>query len=148
MSDVNSALQPGSAPKRGKKYFTLGDARRALPYVKRIARDIQDAQENRLRLHTELGEGTNTSPDRARRLQAELGRETGRLEALVDELQKAGVELKDPARGLLDFPSMHKDREILLCWKSGEETITHWHEVNTGYAGRRPVEELEGRGRS
>ena len=50
-----------------------------------------------------------------------------------------GVDLKDPSRALLDFPALHEGREILLCWKADEETITHWHETAAGIAGRKSV---------
>lgn len=43
--------------------------------------------------------------------------------------------------GLVDFHSMRDDRLVLLCWRYGEERITHWHEVDAGYAGRRPIDE-------
>lgn len=146
MTKPESVLQNGSQPRKGKRYFTLAEARRALPLVRRIAADIQTTQGLRFGLHSELsaqpaGEAVSGP---MRRLQDQLDQQTNRLEQLVDELQKVGVDLKDPARGLLDFPAIHEGREVLLCWKVGEETITHWHEVDTGYAGRRSVEELHG----
>jgi len=29
----------------------------------------------------------------------------------------------------------------LLCWKMGEEKITHWHSTDEGYAGRKVIDE-------
>jgi hypothetical protein len=144
MTTPQSALQNGFAPRQGKKYFTLAEACRALPLVRRIAADIQATQANRFHLHAELGAQTVGDPAGAelRKLQQELDKQTNRLEELVTELHKVGVDLKDPARGLLDFPAVHEGREISLCWKAGEETISYWHEVEAGYAGRRPVSEL------
>ncbi len=143
MPTPEPALQRESAPRRGKKYFTLAEATRALPLVKRVAADVQATQHERLRLHAQLAAGTlDLAPDRARQLQDELDRGTHRLESLVDELTRIGVELKDPARGLLDFPALHQGREILLCWKADEPAITHWHEIDAGFAGRRAIAEL------
>ena len=73
------------------------------------------------------------------RLQSDFEHATDRLEQLIEELTKIGVELKDPARGLLDFPFMHQGREVRLCWKADEPAITHWHEVENGYTGRKCV---------
>jgi len=146
MNKPETMLQNGAQPRKGKRYFTLADAHRALPLVKRIAADIQRTQADRFRLHSELTalSGNEFAAEPARQLQVELDKQTMRLEVLVDELQKVGVDLKDPARGLLDFPAIHEGREILLCWKAGEDLITAWHEVDTGYAGRRPIDELHG----
>ena len=145
MTKPEPVLESGFAPRQGKKYFTLADARRALPLVRRIAADIQNAQANRFRLHADLSAQTIGDPASAavRQIQKDLEKQTLRLEDLVAELQKIGVDLKDPARGLLDFPAVHEGREVLLCWKAGEETIGFWHEMDAGYANRRPVAELE-----
>ncbi|NJL70658.1 MAG: DUF2203 family protein [Candidatus Competibacteraceae bacterium] len=43
---------------------------------------------------------------------------------------------------MIDFPAIHEGREIQLCWKLGEECVDHWHEINSGIAGRRSVAEL------
>jgi len=127
----------------GKKYFTLAEARRALPLVKRIAADIQATQALRLKIHAELSAGLpDMSIPQQELLQADFDRATERLENLIDELARVGVELKDPSRALLDFPAWYDGREILLCWKADEDSITHWHEVESGFAGRKPVEML------
>lgn len=136
-------LETQVVPKKGKKYFTVEEANRALPLVRRIARDIQEVQAQRLHLHAQLSSGIiEASAEMTRKLQAELDRRTDRLEALIDELTRIGVELKDPARGLLDFPAIHEGREVLLCWKGDEANVDYWHEVDGGFSGRRAVKEL------
>lgn len=57
------------------------------------------------------------------------------------ELQEMGVVLRDLERGLVDFPALRDGAEIYLCWEEGEEEIGHWHEVDTGFAGRRPLDD-------
>jgi hypothetical protein len=129
---------------QGKKYFTLEEARRALPLVKRIAADIQATQALRLKIHAELSAGLPELSLAAQELlQGDFDRATERLESLIEELARIGVELKDPSRALLDFPAMFDGREVLLCWKADEENITHWHELECGFAGRKPVELLQ-----
>jgi len=61
----------------------------------------------------------------------------------VDELGSIGVELKDYESGLIDFPGRHQGRDIYLCWKLGEDKVTHWHELHSGYAGRQSTNTLE-----
>jgi hypothetical protein len=54
-------------------------------------------------------------------------------------LQGQGILLKDPERGLVDFPSVRDGRPVLLCWKMDEPSVDHWHEVSEGFAGRQPL---------
>ncbi|MBK8464988.1 MAG: DUF2203 domain-containing protein [Chloracidobacterium sp.] len=59
---------------------------------------------------------------------------------LTTDLYELGIEIKDPSRGLIDFPSMRGDRVVLLCWQLGEdEEIGWWHETDGGFAGRQPL---------
>lgn len=59
---------------------------------------------------------------------------------LTTELGELGIQLKDYSRGLIDFPSMRGGKMILLCWQLGEpEQIEWWHEIETGFAGRKPI---------
>ena len=140
MSQYDFAISSSSSRQNKKKFFTVAEARRALPLVKRIASDIQATQALRLRLHAELSAGlADLSLARQTLLQHDFDAATDRLENLIEELTVIGVQLKDPSRALLDFPAMHEGREVLLCWRADEETITHWHEVEAGFAGRKPV---------
>ena len=70
--------------------------------------------------------------------QAELEAEEDKLATYIDELTKLGVELKGPD-GLCDFPSLMDGREVYLCWRLGEPEVMHWHELNAGVAGRKPL---------
>jgi hypothetical protein len=59
---------------------------------------------------------------------------------LTIEISELGIQLKDPARGLIDFPSLRDGRVVLLCWQLGEgDTIQWWHDTDSGFAGRKPI---------
>jgi hypothetical protein len=58
--------------------------------------------------------------------------------ALV-ELQAMEVVLRDLDRGLVDFPSIREGQEVFLCWEEGEDEIGFWHDLESGYGGRRPL---------
>ena len=131
-------------PRGGKKYFTLAEARRALPLVRRIAHDLQGAHRERLKLHEQMNACRERPMAELEALAAKLEKLRDHMERLLGELAHIGVELKDASLGLLDFPAVHEGREVLLCWKGDEETIMHWHEVFNGFEGRRPVEMLGG----
>jgi hypothetical protein len=63
------------------------------------------------------------------------------LHDALETLGDLGVQVKDPAEGLIGFPSRREGRAVVLCWKVGEPTLGFWHEVGAGPAGRRPVDE-------
>jgi len=58
----------------------------------------------------------------------------------LSEINAIGVQVKDLDIGLLDFPCKVDGEIVLLCWRMGEPTITHWHGTEEGYAGRRPID--------
>ena len=62
-----------------------------------------------------------------------------RLNKLGAELRELGCELKGIDEGLIDFPAEREGRTIYLCWRLGEDAITHWHEVDTGFGGRQSL---------
>ncbi|HXQ90223.1 MAG TPA: DUF2203 domain-containing protein [Acidimicrobiales bacterium] len=55
------------------------------------------------------------------------------------ELQDKGIVLRDPGRGLIDFPARHGGRDVLLCWQLGDDDLGWWHFPEEGFAGRRPL---------
>jgi hypothetical protein len=127
----------------GRRFFTLEQANRTLPLVRRVVGDIVDAyavfahlQIRRQELQGELSE------DDAFIMDAEVDAAAVKLNRLMSELGQIGCELKDPQIGLIDFPAIYSGREVLLCWKAGEDDIEFWHETSTGFAGRKPVSEL------
>jgi len=63
------------------------------------------------------------------------------VEDALAEIDSIGVQVKDLDMGLLDFPCEVEGQTILLCWKLGEKSITHWHGTNEGFAGRKPIDQ-------
>ena len=61
----------------------------------------------------------------------------------IEEILATGCVIKDVESGLVDWPALYEGREIWLCWKYGEQEVGYWHELNSGFAGRRPVSELQ-----
>jgi hypothetical protein len=63
------------------------------------------------------------------------------INGLVERINDMGCELKDADMGLLDFRTLMDGREVYLCWKLGEEHVAYWHDMETGFAGRQPLED-------
>jgi hypothetical protein len=103
------------------------------------ALEQQEALEGRIR-----GNGGGIPPAVLADATAAVEREARSLARTVDAIAEHGAEVKDLDEGLLDFPALHRGETVLLCWKLGEDEIRYWHRIEDGFAGRRPVEELDG----
>jgi len=81
--------------------------------------------------------------DRGQALAVRKRRDTAaqELRDTVNEVQEFGCVIKDLDTGLLDFPTMFRDREVYLCWKLGEPSISYWHGVDEGFAGRKEIDQ-------
>ena len=75
------------------------------------------------------------------RRKAQREKAVQRVKDAVAEIDATGVQVKDLDIGLLDFPCRVDGEIILLCWKLGEATISHWHGTEEGFAGRKPIDE-------
>lgn len=64
------------------------------------------------------------------------------LRKAVQQLEDWGIQLKDLQIGLVDFPALRQGREVYLCWKLGEDEIGFWHDIDSGFAGRAPIDEF------
>lgn len=74
-------------------------------------------------------------------LRAELAEAETRVRALRMEFRTAGVEVKDPIVGLVDFYGRRDGDLVYLCWKDGEPDVAHWHPLVGGFAARKPLED-------
>jgi hypothetical protein len=61
------------------------------------------------------------------------------LRAEIERLAEEDIVLRDPETGLVDFPGEREGRRVWLCWRLGEDRVTHWHELDSGFIGRKPL---------
>ncbi len=118
------------------KYFTPWEAVKTLPLVKKIVSDIlSDASQIRS-ISSALASNIENNP--------EIIRLTENIKGYLEELEEVGCYFKDWnfQLGLVDFPSIIDGKEVLLCWRSDEESIQFYHGMDEGYVGRKliPVE--------
>lgn len=122
------------------KLFTVDEANALLPTVRGVVARIQRAyarvaasqEAARLAAASAASSGGGGMEGGAGYVEAltALAEAAGQLEAL-------GVQLKDYARGLIDFPAMRDGRVVLLCWQMGEgDELEWWHDMEAGFAGR------------
>lgn len=131
------------------RLFTPEEANAALPEVRRLVERMVEERRALVALGEELesvqaligGNGGSLDPSRVGELQEAVARAAAGLAGVVDEIQELGVQVKDLDRGLVDFPARHPARgdTVLLCWELGEPGVDHWHDLEEGFAGRKPL---------
>lgn len=116
----------------GVKYFTAHEANKMLPLVKTIVSDILKTGQAIRAISVNL-EKPEEDP--------EVNRLMDQLDELLEELESLGCSYRDWnfSEGLVDFPAMVHGREVLLCWKSDESQVAHYHDLETGFAGRKLI---------
>lgn len=125
------------------RYFTLEEANRALPYVKKIVEDIVKEYDRWrdciYRYEVLAAKAEEGETDEQVALREDVDRIAQRINNFIEELSAVGCVFKGFEGGLVDFYSKLDDRDIFLCWKLGEPEIQYWHEVDTGFASRQEL---------
>lgn len=124
--------------------FTVDQANRTLPLVRKIVQDVVAFHRRWRETILELDLAVSTArPEASRGSALELEQKAQGiardLEACQRELDELGIQLKDPRLGLVDFPSEILGRPMLLCWRLGEPEVRFWHETDAGFSGRQPL---------
>jgi len=123
-----------------ERHFTVEEAERLLPRIEPMLVQVRDAGARLTdsELHEALSDAApgngGGGPGRT------VGEAFVELRSLLAELQALGIVVRDVGRGLVDFPALRNGREVYLCWELGEDGIAFWHELDSGYGGRRPLE--------
>ena len=115
------------------KYFTPAEARKTLPLVRKIVKDILDTSREMRLIADEIGSSVEKDP-RIQKL-------ADNVEGFMLELEEIGCFFKDWnfAIGLVDFPAVIDGKEVFLCWRSDEDDILYYHELETGFGGRKLI---------
>jgi len=136
--------------------FTLDEAQSLLPVLESLLRtaiavkkqiEEFEAEQQALQHRIFLNGGTFVDIVPLARRKAERTKAEQRAKDALAEIDSIGVQVKDLNIGLLDFPCDVEGEKVLLCWKLGEKSITHWHGTQEGFAGRKPIDERIARGR-
>jgi hypothetical protein len=139
-----------------ERTFTLDEAKSLLPVLESLLRNAIigmkfvekfEAEMQALQHRIFLAGGTLVDIVPLARRKAERVRTEQRAKDALAEIDSIGVQVKDLDVGLLDFPCEVEGRTVLLCWKLGEKSISHWHGTDEGFSGRKPIDERIARAR-
>ena len=135
-----------------RTHFTVGEVEELIPQLEQIFTDVLQLRAGLRQVEEKLDRAgvkmsredlleSDSGPPDVRQAKAVF---RGFYEALSDEIDQVralGGEVKDIELGLVDFPARRRGEDILLCWRLGEKTIGYWHGVESGFAGRRPIDD-------
>jgi len=130
--------------------FTLDEAQSLLPVLESLLRtaiggkklmEEVEGETQELGHRIFLNGGTHVDVVAIARRKAERAKAEQRAKDALAEIDSIGVQVKDIDIGLLDFPCEVEGQTVLLCWKMGEKSITHWHGTDEGFAGRKLIDE-------
>jgi hypothetical protein len=133
-----------------ERTFTLNEAKTLLPVLESLLRTAIDGKKLMEEVDGEmqalsqrifLNGGTHVDVIATARRKAQRAKAEQRAKDALGEIDSIGVQVKDLDIGLLDFPCEVEGRVVLLCWKMGEASITHWHGTEEGFAGRKLIDE-------
>lgn len=123
------------------RFFTFDEAEACLPRLEKIfavAADIKGRAEEKLaRVRALEKKGEDPAQLAIERAQLEFLSKS--LEEALKGVEQMGAVLKGLDPALVDFPYTLEGEQVCLCWKAGETRITHYHGVEEGFAGRRPL---------
>lgn len=123
-------------------FFTTNEANSALPdVIKKYEYALaKNAEVKKIEQELQLTISTTNSFEAYVNLKQKLNSAITKFYESVEILENTGVVVKSIEQGLLDFPSKRFDEEVWLCWKYGETEIKFWHEKDSGFMGRKPIE--------
>jgi hypothetical protein len=141
------------------RFFDLDEAADTLPELRGILGRLRDQRAELIRLRDEVleqqatveargaagGRGAEEALDveELRRVRLRMQGVIDQMQAGVARIDELGITLRDIETGLVDFPALVSGRQVWLCWRLGEESVAHWHELTSGFDSRRPLTDLE-----
>ena len=128
------------------RIFTLEEAERTLPLLRRILTDLRAEYlvwQDALADYELLTGGARSDRGETEELlgaRRAVTESADRISAYLGEIEAIGCLFKGFDAGLVDFYTLREDRLVFLCWRVDEAHTPHWHDIDTGYAGRQPVD--------
>jgi hypothetical protein len=123
-----------------ERHFTVEEANAAIERIGPMLEKLRDAKAGLLdedaREALSEASPTNGGGDPGR----QVGEAFLEIRRILVELNEAEIVVRDVDRGLIDFPSIREGEEIYLCWQLGEERVAWWHDLESGFAVREPLD--------
>ena len=126
------------------RIFSLAEAEALLPTLRSLLGEIGAALDHVRELNPEVQKARDASAfDGFSKAGVEYVESVSHLMFLIHQIRDLGVLLKDAEKGLCDFPYIRQGKVVYLCWQLGEDRIEYWHDIESGFAGREPLDETD-----
>jgi len=123
------------------RHFSVDEANAVLPRVRALVESVLAARQRILDTQPEVWPVLEKATGNGGSQKAgALVEEFRRIERGLKAIHDLGVVVKDINTGLIDFPALRGDREVFLCWRYDEPAVAHWHDLQTGFAGRQAID--------
>ena len=122
------------------KYFTVDEANGLLPLIRPLVEQLLEKRAKASRLSQQMPQlMEDVQSDVGGRRASQLYLMFGEIERLTQNIEQHGCVVKNLHAGIVDFLADHNGRDVFLCWKYGESTVAHFHDLHTGFNGRQPI---------
>ncbi len=131
----------------GIRIFTLAEANAALENVRRLIAALREKRREIVGIQAKVDieelTATPAGPQREniQTMLRTIEKEVHAFHKTMETLNAIGCELKDLEKGLVDFYGMRGNEVVYFCWLDGEDSVSHWHTLESGFQGRQKIEE-------
>ena len=121
------------------KHYSLDEARALLPSIRDWLEIIAQARQRLENAEARLAPLLAAGADCGGSAVGQWIRALIEIKVWLREFAVREIQIKDLARGLIDFPALRGGKEVFLCWELEEDDIEFWHDLESGFAGREPL---------
>jgi hypothetical protein len=129
------------------KFFSPERANALIPKLEPLVEELLEKRRDLAIKLLEADPALRLNPLRSSRLASprspfpapRFGELKSEIVRLIHRIESFGCIVKDIDLGTIDFPSTREGEQMYLCWKIGEPAIAHWHSIEDGFAGRKPL---------
>lgn len=142
---TTSATDAGQVRPDAVRQFTLAEANRTLPLVRRIVADIRETHAawrdlvREYEIETARHDADWSVSDAAEMLRKRIEGLSHVIDDYLAELGPIGCLFKGFEQSTVDFYGRLEERDVFWCWSYDEPEIRNWHELDAGFAGRQPI---------
>jgi len=133
-----------NCPHMEERIFTLSEAQSLIPRLRQILEEVSEVWTRMKQLDPEVQKARDSAPfDGFSKSGVAYVESVSHLMILLQQIREMGVVVKDLDKGLCDFPYVRRGKVVYLCWHLGEESIAYWHDIETGFDSREPLDETD-----
>jgi hypothetical protein len=124
------------------KHFTVAEAEALIPELERIfdaVAELTAKAERKVASLRRLQDAGDADPAASAIERSQLQFLAQGINDWMGKIVALGALPKGVEPALVDFPSRLNGQEVYLCWRLGDKSLTHYHGIDEGFSGRKPL---------